>query len=50
MVDAYYGPAERAAAVEAEPLRPPEQLVAEARALLAAIDAGVPLDPTGGGR
>jgi hypothetical protein len=49
LVDAYYGPAERAAAVEAEPVHPPEQLVAEARSLLAAIDAGAPLDPTGGG-
>ena len=49
LVDAYYGPAERAAAVGSEPVYPPEQLVAEARSLLAAIDAGVPLDPTGGG-
>ena len=49
LVDAYYGPAERAAAVESEPVHPPEQLVAEARSLLAAIDAGVPLDPTGSG-
>jgi hypothetical protein len=49
MVDAYYGPADRAAAVEQEPVHPPEQLVAEARALLAAIDAGGPLDPATSG-
>ena len=45
LVDAYYGPADRAAAVRSEPVHPPEQLVAEARALLAAIDAGGALDP-----
>ena len=45
MVDAYYGPPERSAAVGAEPVQPPEKLVAEARALLAAIDAGGTLDP-----
>ena len=49
MVDAYYGPAGRAAAVEQEPVHPPEQLVTEARALLAAIDAGEPLDPATSG-
>jgi hypothetical protein len=44
LVDAYYGPpalARRAAA--SEPL-PPERLVADARALLASLDAGAPLD------
>jgi hypothetical protein len=45
LVDAYYGPPERSAAVAVEPVYPPEQLVAGARALLAAIDAGEPLDP-----
>jgi hypothetical protein len=45
MVDAYYGPPEHQASVDAEPVQPPEKLVAEARALLAAIDAGEPLDP-----
>ena len=45
LVDAYYGPADRAAVVGSEPAHPPEQLVAEARALLAAIDAGGALDP-----
>ncbi len=45
LVDAYYGPAERSAAVSSEPVQPPERLVAEARALLAGIDAGQPLDP-----
>jgi hypothetical protein len=45
LVDAYYGPADRAAAVEAEPVLPPERLVAAARSLLADIDAGGPLDP-----
>jgi hypothetical protein len=44
MVDAYYGPAELAAAVAAEPLVPPDRLVADARALLAALAAGAPLD------
>ncbi len=49
MVDAYYGPPERAAVVGAEPLLPPERLVADARALLAAIDAHGPLEPPAGG-
>jgi hypothetical protein len=44
MVDAYYGPPALAAAVAAEPLVPPRQLVAEARALLAALGSGAPLD------
>jgi hypothetical protein len=52
LVDAYYGPTGPAAAVASEPVLPPEQLVAEARSLLALIDAGDPLDPatTGPGR
>jgi hypothetical protein len=45
LVDAYYGPPERAAAVGAEPVYSPERLVADAKALLAAIDAGALLDP-----
>ncbi|HVB93205.1 MAG TPA: hypothetical protein VND67_02720, partial [Acidimicrobiales bacterium] len=45
LVDAYYGPPGPAAAVGAEPVHPPERLVAEAKALLAALDAGAPLDP-----
>jgi hypothetical protein len=45
LVDAYYGPPAPAAAVAAEPVQPPPQLVAGARSLLAAIDAGVPLEP-----
>jgi hypothetical protein len=49
MVDAYYGPPERAAVVGAEPLLPPERLVADARALLAAIDANGALEPPAGG-
>jgi hypothetical protein len=49
LVDAYYGPADRAAAVRSERARPPEQLAAEARALLAAIDAGAALDPGSAG-
>ena len=44
MVDAYYGPAALAEAVAAEPVTPAEQLVAEARSLLAALAAGEPLD------
>ena len=49
LVDAYYGPADRAALVRAEPVRPPDQLVAEARSVLAAIDAGTPLEPSTAG-
>ncbi len=46
LVDAYYGPKAIAARVAAAPITPPEHLVAEARALLAALDAGEPLgDP-----
>ncbi len=45
LVDAYYGPSERAALVGAEPVHPPDRLVEVARQLLAAIDAGTPLDP-----
>lgn len=44
MVDAYYGPPALAASVAAEPVVPPDRLVAEARALLADLAAGVPLD------
>jgi len=44
MVDAYYGPQELAAAVAAEPVVPPEQLVVESRSLLAALGSGEPLD------
>jgi len=44
MVDAYYGPTALAGAVEAEPLVPPVHLLAEARTLLAALEAGEPLD------
>lgn len=52
LVDAYYGPPAPGVAVDAEPLAAPESLVAEARSLLASIDAGAPLDshlPTGPG-
>jgi hypothetical protein len=44
MVDAYYGPPGLAAAVAAEPVVPPDRLVTDARALLAALAAGAPLD------
>jgi len=44
MVDAYYGPPALAEAVAAEPVVPPEELVAGARALLADLAAGEPLD------
>jgi hypothetical protein len=40
IVDAYYGPAELMASVEAEPPVAPERLVAEAEALLADLDDG----------
>jgi hypothetical protein len=46
LVDAYYGPPERAAAAAAEALHPPAQLVGQARGLLAAIDAGEMLEPS----
>jgi hypothetical protein len=45
LVDAYYGPPELAAAAGAEPLRPPAWLADGSRDLLAAIDAGGPLEP-----
>ena len=54
LVDAYYGPPDIAARVAAEPPRPPVKLVSDARALIADIDGGVPLDdprhspPSGG--
>jgi hypothetical protein len=44
LVDAYYGPPELSARISAEPRRSPGQLVSEARALLSALDSGVPLD------
>ncbi|HEX3839678.1 MAG TPA: hypothetical protein VHU85_02695 [Acidimicrobiales bacterium] len=44
MVDAYYGPPARAQAADREPMQPPDRLVAEARRLLADIDAGGALD------
>ena len=48
LVDAYYGPPELAARIAAEPPRPPKRLVSEARALVAAIDGGAPLDDPDG--
>ena len=46
-VDAYYGPAALAAEIAAMPPSAPGALVGEARALLAALDAGEPLgDPS----
>jgi hypothetical protein len=46
LVEAYYGPKSIADRVAAAPVLTPENLVAEARALLGAIDAGEPLgDP-----
>lgn len=44
VVDAYYGPRQHADRVQAEPVRAPDRLMDDARALLADIDAGVPLD------
>jgi hypothetical protein len=48
MVDAYYGPAALAHAVGAEPLLAPDRLLASARALLAALEDGGPLDSSPG--
>ena len=48
MVDAYYGPAARAHAVEAEPLLSPDQLWESSRALLAALGDGGVLDSSAG--
>ncbi|MGH9234202.1 MAG: DUF885 domain-containing protein, partial [Acidimicrobiales bacterium] len=39
-VDAYYGPPDLAARVEAEPVRPPAELRADAGRLVADLDAG----------
>ena len=47
MVDAYYGPPEHRARIDAEPPVPAARLVGELRRLLAAIDADAPLDPDG---
>jgi hypothetical protein len=46
LVDAYYGPSQHADRVKAEPVLPPDRLIAEARSLLADIDAGASLDGT----
>ncbi len=43
LVDAYYGLRERFDRVQVEPVLPPEQLMVDARALLADIDAGTSL-------
>jgi hypothetical protein len=40
MVDAYYGPPALRTRMDAEPVRPPQQLVSEARRLLTDLDAG----------
>ena len=47
LVDSYYGPQRIAARVTAAPIMSPGHLVAEARSLLAAIDAGEPLGDPG---
>jgi hypothetical protein len=44
LVDAYYGPPEISARIGAEPPRLPQRLVSEARALIAELDGGGPLD------
>ncbi|MHB1710287.1 MAG: DUF885 domain-containing protein [Acidimicrobiales bacterium] len=49
LVDAYYGPPERAGEVASEPVQPPDRLVGEARMLLGDIDAGAGLEASGGG-
>lgn len=49
-VDAYYGPPELAARVDAEPLRPPAELAVDAGRLVADLDAGVDADEVDAGR
>jgi hypothetical protein len=49
LVDAYYGPARLAEEAAAGPARPLPTLVAEARRLLADLEAGTPLDGEPGG-
>src|ERR1700683_4976178 len=49
LVDAYYGPPERMAQVDTEPMHPPDKLVVEPKALVASINAGEPLDPVASG-
>ena len=44
LVDAYYGPRQLADRLSAEPVRPAPRLVDSARALLADLEAGAPLD------
>lgn len=48
-VDAYYGPPGLAARVTAAPIDAPDALVAEARAVLADLDAGAPLGEVAAG-
>jgi hypothetical protein len=47
-VDAYYGPPDLAIRIRLEPIRSPDELVFEAKALLGSIDAGEPLEETEG--
>lgn len=47
-VDAYYGPPELEARVDAAPITAPEELVASARSLLGDLDAGLPLGSADG--
>jgi hypothetical protein len=49
LVDAYYGPPDRRTGVDAEPVMAPEQLVADARRMLAALDSGELLGSNGSG-
>ena len=49
-VDAYYGPPELAARVDAEPLRAPAELAADAGRLVADLDAAVDADQVDAGR
>ncbi len=49
-VDAYYGPPELAARVEAEPRRAPAELAGDAGRLVADLDAGVDADQVDAGR
>ena len=46
LVDAYYGPPAFAAEIDAEPVWPPDRLMAEARGIVGDLDAGMAIEGT----